>query len=60
LIVFIAGAFAAWWLLEPSWHPENYREMAYQRTHLPLVATYAGGLVAVAAVAIRRAAADRA
>jgi hypothetical protein len=43
---FIAGATAAWLLLEPSFYPESYgSRRAYQPTHLPVAATYAGGLL---------------
>ena len=41
-----AGAAAAWYLLEPSFYPESYgARRAYQPTHLPIIGTYAGGLL---------------
>jgi hypothetical protein len=43
---FFAGAAAAWLLLEPSFYPESYGpHEAYRPTHLPVAATYAGGLL---------------
>lgn len=46
---FFAGAVAAWIVLEPSFYPESYGSPgAYQPTHLPLVATYTGGLLGLA------------
>lgn len=44
-IILIIGAGAAWYLLEPSWYPEYYGNKAYQPTHLPLLATYIGGIL---------------
>ncbi|WP_022972460.1 hypothetical protein [Xanthomonas maliensis] len=44
--VLVVGSGLAWLLLEPAFYPESYRGRgAYQPTHLPIVATYAGGLV---------------
>jgi hypothetical protein len=40
-----AGAAVAWRLLEPSWYPENYNDLGYQPTHLPVLATYIGGAI---------------
>ena len=45
---FAIGAILAWMLLEPSWYPESYGASAYQPTHLPVIATYLGGLVGLA------------
>ena len=45
---FAIGAILAWMLLEPSWYPERYGALAYQPTHLPVIATYLGGLVGLA------------
>lgn len=45
--VFVVGALAAWKLLEPSWYPESYHGREYQRTHLPLLLTYAGGITSL-------------
>jgi len=44
---FIIGCFLAWIILEPSHYPESYELRAYQATHLPLLITAAGGLVAL-------------
>jgi hypothetical protein len=54
--VFVVGAIAAWLLLEPSWYPESqrYGELAYQPTHLPVFATYIGGIIGLAIVGIPR------
>lgn len=51
-----AGAVAAWLILDPSYYPESYGERgAYQLTHLPIVLTYAGGIVGlVVACVIQR------
>lgn len=49
----IVGGGIAWWLLEPSFYPESYRDCgAYLPTHLPLVATYLGGLLGLCAVLV--------
>jgi len=53
-ISFIAGAIVAWLLLEPSCFPENYGEKAYQPTHLPIITTYAGGVVGLLIAAALR------
>jgi hypothetical protein len=57
-LVFCAGALVAWFLLEPSFYPEypaRYREVAYERTRLPLLATWLGGVLGLAVVlGIRR------
>jgi peptidoglycan/LPS O-acetylase OafA/YrhL len=45
LFVLVLGAVLAWVVLEPSWYPESYADLAYQPTHLPLAATYAGALL---------------
>jgi len=46
IAAFVVGAIVAWSLLEPSFYPESYRERgAYQLTHLPVLATYLGGLL---------------
>jgi hypothetical protein len=47
--VFLLGLVSAWLLLEPSSNPENYQN-AYVGTHLPIVVTYAGGLLGLLAV----------
>lgn len=44
IIVFVVGTFAAWFILEPSYYPENYQELAYQPSHLPFISTIAGGI----------------
>ena len=49
---FAIGAVVAWMLLEPSWYPESYGARAYQPTHLPLIATYLGGVVGLAAAGV--------
>ncbi|MFL6587833.1 MAG: hypothetical protein ACJ8GV_13245 [Luteimonas sp.] len=53
---FIVGAIAAWILLEPSWYPDTkrYGSLAYKDTHLPVIATYFGGLIGLAVVGILR------
>jgi len=54
--VFVVGAIAAWVLLEPSFYPETrrYGALAYQATHLPVIATYVGGVIGLALVGILR------
>lgn len=44
-VVSVVGAIAAWVILEPSWLPESYGDRAYQPTHLPIMATYCGGVL---------------
>ena len=44
-IAFAIGAFVAWGFIEPYWYPETYGDLAYQETHLPFVATLAGGIL---------------
>jgi hypothetical protein len=40
------GAVAAWLILIPSYYPESYGDRgAYQPTSLPIILTYAGGIV---------------
>jgi len=52
-LALILGAVAAWLLLEPSFYPESYGGRgAYQPTHLPIGATYLGGLVGLSASAL--------
>ena len=53
---FVVGAIAAWLLLEPSSYPESqrYGDLAYQPTHLPVVATYIGGVIGLALIGILR------
>jgi len=52
-VALILGAVIAWLLLEPSFYPESYGERgAYQRTHLPILATYFGGLLGLFASAL--------
>jgi len=51
----VLGAIAAWLLLEPSFYPESYGARdAYQPTHLPIIATYIGGLLGLIAVILIR------
>jgi hypothetical protein len=52
ICAFLAGALVAWRFLEPSWYPENFGKLAYQDTHLPLIATYAGGAIGLVIVGI--------
>ncbi|WP_188981958.1 hypothetical protein [Pseudomonas matsuisoli] len=56
VVAFTCGAIAAWMLLEPAFLPENYGAgRAYQPTHLPIIFTYAGGLLGcLVALLIRR------
>ena len=49
IIVFVMGTFAAWFILEPSYYPEGYQELAYQPSHLPFIITVAGGISALVA-----------
>lgn len=51
-VVFVLGAVAAWVILEPSWLPESYGDRAYQPTHLPVLATYCGGILGLLAAAL--------
>lgn len=53
---FAVGAIAAWVLLEPSSYPETsrYGGLAYQPTHLPVAATYIGGIIGLAVVGVLR------
>ena len=53
-VALLAGSITAWIVLEPSWYPdsEQYHPLAYQPTHLPLIATLAGGLVGLVLVAV--------
>lgn len=45
-VALVLGAAVAWVLLEPSFYPESYGERgAYEPTHLPVIATYAGALL---------------
>lgn len=55
------GAAMAWLLLDPpSSYPESYRNRAYAPTYIPILSTYAGGVLAWVACAIyeRRRSAD--
>ncbi|MHC5538351.1 hypothetical protein ACYOEI_08995 [Singulisphaera rosea] len=45
VLVFVVGANIAWSLLEPSFLPKSFGDRAYQPTHLPILWTYAGGLL---------------
>jgi hypothetical protein len=45
--LFIAGSALAWLMLEPSYYPEHYSELAYQSTHIPFIATISGGAIAL-------------
>lgn len=54
-VALLLGAIAARLVLEPSWYPESYGERgAYQPTHLPIIATYAGGLLGLIVAAVLR------
>jgi hypothetical protein len=55
-VALFLGAIAAWLVLEPSWYPESYGDRgAYEPTHLPIIVTYAGGVLGlIVAAAIRR------
>ncbi len=46
IAAFLGGAILAYGPLEPAWWPEGFSQ-PYQPTHLPLVATYVSGLIAV-------------
>ena len=45
-IVLILGMLSAWYLMEPSYYPSSYGDLSYQKTHLPIIATYSGALIA--------------
>jgi len=52
-LAFCIGAVVAWFFLEPSFYPEypaRYQDVAYQPTHLPLIATCLGGILGLAVV----------
>ena len=52
-VALLVGAIVAWLLVEPSWFPESYRDgRAYQSTHLPIAATYIGGILGLLVVAV--------
>ena len=55
-IALVLGSVIAWIVLEPSFNPESYGERgAYQPTHLPIIATYIGGILGlIVAAALRR------
>ena len=55
-IALAVGAITAWLILEPSWYPdsERYHPLAYQPTHLPFIATFAGGVLGLLLVAVLR------
>jgi hypothetical protein len=48
------GMVVAWLLLEPSFYPESYRARAYEPTHVPVIATYLGGVIGLLAAAVLR------
>lgn len=54
--VFAIGALVAWSMLEPAFYPESerYGALAYQSTHLPVVAACAGGIVGLIVVGLLR------
>jgi len=49
-VVLVLGAVLAWLALEPSFYPKSYRGSAYERTHLPIIATYMGAVLGLALV----------
>lgn len=52
-IAFMIGAIIAYVMLEPSFLPESYGDRgAYEPTHLPVIATYLGGVVGLMIVAV--------
>jgi hypothetical protein len=52
-VALVLGAVVAWLLLEPSFYPESYGNRgAYEPTHLPVIATYIGGLLGLVAAAL--------
>ena len=52
-IALLVGAIVAWLTVEPYFFPESYQDgRAYQPTHLPIAATYIGGILGLLAVAI--------
>ena len=53
---FLVGALAAWMVLEPSWYPDmkRYGTAAYQPTHLPVIATYIGGIIGLLVAGVLR------
>ena len=56
IVALALGVITAWLLLEPSFYPESYGPArAYEPTHLPIAATYLGGLLGLlVATLIRR------
>ena len=53
VLALMLGALVAWPLLGTQHYPEHYSGgLAYQPTYLPLAATYLGGLLAYAIVAL--------
>ena len=53
VISFAIGAVIAWKVLEPSFFPEAYEGLAYQKTYIPIVSTLTGGLLALAIIFVR-------
>lgn len=53
-LAFAVGAVLAWVVLEPSWYPDmrRYGAVAYQPTHLPILATYIGGIIGLSLTGI--------
>jgi hypothetical protein len=52
IVALVIVAAVAWYFLEPSFTPESYGENgAYQPTHLPIIATYLGGILGLVVAA---------
>jgi len=50
IFVFLLGGVLAWVFLEPSYYPGTYPDRAYQKTHLPFIASMIGGVIPLAIV----------
>ncbi len=46
-VIFVVGTVTAWFLLVPSFYPEQHADKAYQLTHIPFVVTLTGALAAL-------------
>lgn len=46
-VTFGVGAVFAWKLLVPSWYPESYGLLAYQKSYVPIIYTILGGGLAL-------------
>ncbi len=51
ILFFVLGAIAAYFALEPSFYPVSHPN-AYEPTHLPLIVTLSGGVIAIVIIAL--------